>query len=141
ARDNARAVLFIQETKDARLLGVAFGCLLLGRSLLLRSGFFAFGSVGLGSSLLLRSGLLGVLAGAFGVVFSHQLFLGDGLVRHLDLAQQMIDDLFFEDRGAQRSGRTRGLLEVVDDLFFLARELAQLFEQRTLHFVVADLDF
>jgi hypothetical protein len=74
------------------------------------------------------------------LVVGHQLFLGHRLVRHINDGHQVINGLFFKDRGTQRSHGTRCLLEIFVDFLLLAGELANLFEQRALQFFVADLD-
>src|SRR4029077_14922340 len=112
--------------------------------LLRGSGFFAFassfGGFSLGS-LLLRSSLLGLgLLGAFGVVIGEQHFLRNGLVRYVDFGEQMVDHLLFEDWSAQVGRSARGLAEELEDLLFLARELAELVVKRTLQFVFAHVD-
>ncbi len=52
----------------------------------------------------------------------------------------MVDNLLFEKRCAQRGGSTGRVAEIFEDFLFLAGELAQLLEQRTLHLVIADLN-
>src|SRR5690606_10677151 len=100
------------------------------------------GSLVLGGILLLRSSLL--LGGLFSrvavFVFRHQLFLGDRLVGHVNLGEQLVDDLLFEDRRAQRCGSARRVAEVIEDFLLLARELLQLREERALHFVFGDFN-
>src|SRR6185437_15965044 len=69
-----------------------------------------------------------------------ELFAAHGLVGRLAEAGDVVDDLVLEDRGAELRERLRRLAIIVVDLLFLAREAADLGDQRLLVLVVGDLD-
>ena len=77
----------------------------------------------------------------FGFFFvRHQRFLGDNDVGDADLAEQLVDDLFFEDRGAQAGDGIGIVLEEVIDLLFLARVAADLIIQGALQFLLGNFN-
>gem|GEM_PF-3569140 len=93
----------------------------------------------LGSSLLLRRSLLGRLCFRSCIfVFSRQLFLRNLLVGHADVSEQMVDDLFFEDRGAQVGNGIRRLAQEFVDFLFLARIATNLVVNSALQFFFRD---
>ena len=85
-------------------------------------------------------GLGRLFSGSRGFVVCRQLFLGNHLVGDLHLGEQLIDDLFFKDRGAKAGDGFRVVAEEIIDLLFLATILANLIVDGALQFLLGHFD-